>query len=140
MSNTLKVTKNNVAPGPGGFGGAYYKMFWKYLKIIVVGAIREVYKNKELPHSQRLGIIALIPKADKDKRYIKNWRPLTLLETFYKLISATLANRIKPVLNTILGRHQKADIQGRYIAECTRNNMTYLVMQKLTMRLVCCGW
>ena len=93
----------------------------KYLKNIVVGAIREVYENREMPLSQRLGIIALIPKADKDKRYIKNWRPLTLLETFYKLISATLANRIKPVLDTIVGKHQKAYIPGRYIAECTRN-------------------
>ena len=96
-------------------------MFWKYLKYIVVGAIREVYKNRELPLFQRFGIIALIPKADKDRRYIKNWRPLTLLETFYKLISATLANRLKPVLNTIVGKHQKAYIPGRYIAECTRN-------------------
>ena len=96
-------------------------MFWKYFKQIVVGAIREVYENRELPVSQRLGIIALIPKADKDKRYIKNWRPLTLLETFYKIISATLANRIKPVLDSIVGKHQKAYIPGRYIAECTRN-------------------
>ena len=31
VSSTLKVTKNNVAPGPGGFGGAFYKMFWKLL-------------------------------------------------------------------------------------------------------------
>ena len=121
VSSTLRVTKNNVGPGPGRFGGAFYKMFWKYLKNIVVAAIREVYKNRELPLSQRLGIIALIPKADKDRRYSKNWRPLTLLETFYKLISATLANRLKPVLNTIVGKHQKAYIPGRYIAECTWN-------------------
>ena len=46
VSSTLKNTKNNVAPGPGGFGGgAFYKMFWKYFKQIVVGAIREVYEN-----------------------------------------------------------------------------------------------
>ena len=114
-------TKNNVAPGPGGFGGGFYKLFWKYLKGVVVGAIGEIYESKELPLSQRLGIIALIPKSDKDPRFIKNWRPLTLLETFYKLISATLANRIKPVLNTIIGHHQKAYVPGRYIAECTRN-------------------
>ena len=69
----------------------------------MVGAIRKIYANRELPLSQRLGIIALIPKSDKDQRFIKNWRPLTLLETFYKLISATLANRIKPVLDTIIG-------------------------------------
>ena len=82
VSSTLKNTKNNVAPGPGGFGGAFYKMFWKYFKQIVVGAIREVYDNRELPISQRLGIIALIPKTDKDQLFIKNWAPLTLLETF----------------------------------------------------------
>ena len=36
VSCTLKNTKNNVAPGPGGFGGAFYKVFWKYFKKIVV--------------------------------------------------------------------------------------------------------
>ena len=79
---TLENTKNNVAPGPGGFGGAFYKIFWRYLKKIVVNAIGEIYDNKELPLSQRLGIIALIPKSDKDQCFISNWRPLTLLETF----------------------------------------------------------
>ena len=37
------------------------------------------------------------------------------------LISATLANRIKPFLDTIVSKHQEAYIPGRYIAECTRN-------------------
>lgn len=39
MCRTLKETRNNVAPGPGGFGGNFYKVFWKYLKNIVVIAI-----------------------------------------------------------------------------------------------------
>ena len=73
VSRTLKNTKNNEASGPGGFGGAFYKMFWKYFKQIVVRATREVYDNRELPILQRLGIIALIPKTDKDQRFIKNW-------------------------------------------------------------------
>ena len=42
---TLKNTKNNVVPGPGGFGGAFYKVFWKYLKKIVVNAIEETMKT-----------------------------------------------------------------------------------------------
>ena len=86
-----------------------------------MGAIKEIYDNRELPHLQRLGIIALIPKSDKDQRYIEKCRTLTLLETFSKIISATLANRIKLVLDTIIGKHQKAYIPGRYIAECTWN-------------------
>ena len=56
VSSTLKNPINNVAPGPGGFGGAFYKMFWIYFKQIIVGAIKEVYENRELPVLQRLGI------------------------------------------------------------------------------------
>ena len=32
VSNTLKNTKNNIAPGHGGFGGSFYKVFWKFIK------------------------------------------------------------------------------------------------------------
>ena len=47
-----------------------------------MGAIKEIYSNRELPLSQRLGIIALIPESEKDQRFIINWRPLTLIEMF----------------------------------------------------------
>ena len=69
----LKQTRNNVAPGLGGFGGSFYKVFWKFLKNIVIGAINEIYENRELPLSLRLGIVALIPKSDKDQCFISNW-------------------------------------------------------------------
>ena len=38
-----------------------------------MGAIKEIYINRELPLSQWLGIIALNPKSDKDQRFITNW-------------------------------------------------------------------
>ena len=60
-----------MAPGPGGFGRAFYKAFWKYFKRIMVGAIREIYDNRESPLLQRLSIIALIPKSDKNQIFIK---------------------------------------------------------------------
>ena len=94
VSNTLKNTRNNVAPG---FTGSFYKVFWCFVKKIVLGAIHKIFDNKELPISVRLGITALIPKGDKDRKYILNWRPLTLLETLYKMLSSTLATRLKPV-------------------------------------------
>ena len=67
VSVILRNTKKNVAPGPCGFGGSFYKVFWKYLKWIVMGAIKEIYTKRELPLSQRLGIIALIPKSERDQ-------------------------------------------------------------------------
>ena len=121
VGRTLKNTKNNISPGSSGFSGDFYKVFWFYLKNIAVNAIREIYISGELPITLRLGVIALIPKGDKDQQLITNWRLLTLLETLHKLISATLANRLKPTLDKIVGISQKAYIPGRYIAECTRN-------------------
>ena len=118
---TLKRIRNNVAPGVGGFCVYFYKVFSKYLKTIVVGAINEVYINGELTISQRFRIFVLTPKGDKDRRLIGNWRPLTVLETLYKLTLAILANRMKPTLDIIIGSSQMAYLPGRFISECTRN-------------------
>ena len=118
---------NNVALGCGGFTEAFYKVFWCYLKHVVLGETHQIFEDKSLPISLRLGIIAIILKGAKDKRYIANWRPLTLLETLYKLLSSLLAMRLKPVLNNLLGCEQKAYIPGRFISECTRN--TYDIFQ-----------
>ena len=90
----------------------------------MLGAIHEIFENKELPITVRLGIIALIPKGDKDKKFISNWRPLTLLETLYKILSSTLAARLKPVLDNLLGHEQKAYAPGTL--------MTFLLMLKIT--------
>ena len=87
----------------------------------MIGSINDIYEKGELPISLRLGIVALIPKGNKDQCYFSNWRPLTLLETLHKLISSILANRLKPVLEKIIGNEQMAYIPGRYISECTRN-------------------
>ena len=57
------------------------------------------FNNNRLSASKSLGIISIIPKEDKDKRFLSNWRPLTLLDTLYKIISGCIVERIKPVLN-----------------------------------------
>jgi len=65
-------------------------------------------------------MITCIPKDGKSKLYIKNWRPISLLNVDYKIISGVIANRIKKYLDTIISDTQKGFIKGRYIGECTR--------------------
>ena len=62
-------------------------------------------------------MISLILKGDKDKQYPTNWRHLTLLDTFYKLISAVLAKRLKHVLDMYL-----ADLSQNYIFQHAKEN------------------
>ena len=120
MTKYLKKTKNNVAPGTTGFTNEFYKFFWRDLKIFVINSVEYSFENNRLSASKSLGIINIIPKGDKDKRYLSNWRPLTLLDTLYKLISGCIAERIKPALNTIIHSDQKGFVAGRYIGEVVR--------------------
>ena len=100
------------------------------LKYLVNSTINAIFIKNELPESLRFGIDNIIPKGSKNPRYLANWRPLTLLNTLYKLIISILDERMKTVLNRILGPHQKAYIPGRFISEATKN--TYDIFEHAT--------
>ena len=70
--------------------------------------------------TQRLGIISCLPKGDKPRQFLNNWRPITLLNVFYKLISGCLSQRPKSTLNFLISETQSGFMKGRYIGENTR--------------------
>ena len=74
----------------------------------------------ELSISQRQAIIKLLEKRDKDKRFIENWRPISLLNVDTKIISKSLASRFCSVLPTIVSADQTVYVKGRYIGESIR--------------------
>ena len=116
----LKNMKNNKSPGSDGFTVEFYKFFWKDIKNHIVAAVNHIFKKKELPISQRLGIITCLPKGDKPRQFLKNWRPITLLNVFYKIISGCLSYRIKNTLDCLISETQSGFIKGRYIGDNTR--------------------
>jgi hypothetical protein len=71
--------------------------------------------------TQRHGVnITLLPKGDKPKQYLKNWRPITLLNTVYKIASECIATRFKRYLDKIINPDQTGFLPNRYIGENTR--------------------
>ena len=86
----------------------------------MVRSVNYSFDIGSLSIQQRLGIVTLLPKGSKDKRFLTNWRPLTLLNTFYKLVSGVITDRIKPVLDDLIHHDQKGFIPGRYIGESVR--------------------
>ena len=59
-------------------------------------------------------------KRNKPKQFIKNWRPITLLNVIYKIASGCIAERLKTVLTKLIPSDQTGFISGRYIGENTR--------------------
>jgi hypothetical protein len=80
-----------------------------------VKCLNESLDNGKFSVRQRQGLITCIPKEGKQKHFLKNWHPITLLNVDFKIASACIANRIKPVLKNIISETQKGFLKGRYL-------------------------
>ena len=92
---TLKNVKNNKSPGTSGFSADFFKAFRKQFGTFVVRAINFGLLQGELSITQQRGLIVCIPKENKCRSCLKNWRPITLLNTVYKIASGSGAKQNK---------------------------------------------
>ena len=111
---------NNKSPGTDGLTAEFYKYFWEDIKKLVMESFNCAFSKGVLSIEQRRGIISLIPKKDKDSRFLKNWRPITLLNTDYKVLTKVLSSRLQHALKEIIFPDQTGYIKGRYIGENIR--------------------
>ena len=119
-AQALKSMKNNRSPGSDGFGADFFKAFWGRLGYFIVRAINYGYEHGELSTTQKEGVITCIPKDNKPRQFLKNYRPISLLNCVYKIASSTIANRLKTVLPKLIHEDQTGFIKGRYLGENTR--------------------
>ena len=99
-------------------------------------AIFEAYSKQKLFVTASRGILNLIPKQNKDSRKLANLRPITLLNTDYKIIEKALANRLIPMFEDIIHTDQKGFLPGRKITHNIRKIMD-LISHTKTRRYPC---
>ena len=126
----LKKTSNNSAPGLSGFSFAFYKVFWNSLRYFILNAMNYSFDVRKLPKSQSRGIISIIPKGNKPKEFLDNWRPLTMLCCWYKLLSGVIAARINNILSKIIHTDQSGFVPNRFIGDCIRNTFDIMSSAK----------
>ena len=93
LEKAIKGMNNNKSPGSDGIPADFYKVFWTQIKSVFFDMVLHVFEEGLLHSSAREGILKLIPKPNKDARYIKNLRPITLLNTDYKIIEKVIAKQ-----------------------------------------------
>lgn len=117
LTNSLNSMTKNKSPGFDGLTVEFYQHFWDILGSLLTEVVHEIKQSKELTPTMKRGVISLIYKKKGDKKLLKNWRPITLLNVDYKIISKTLASRLKLVLDDVISPEQTCSVPGRDISE-----------------------
>ena len=134
ITKALKLLPNNKSPGSDGFTTNFYKFFWIDIKDLLFDSFKYSFAHGTLSNEQKRGVLNLIPKPQKDLRYLSNWRPVSLLQTDYKILTKTLALRLQNVLPNIINIDQVGYIPNRYIGKNIRtikDIMTYSLSHKI---------
>ena len=117
----LECFQNNKTPGNDGIPIEFYKKFWPLISEPFIQCINECFEKCEMSCSQKQAVITLIEKKGKDRSFLDNWRPISLVNVDAKIMSKAIATRIKNVLPNIIHHNQTGFIEDRYIGETVRS-------------------
>lgn len=133
LQEALQSLQSRKAPGIDGLPADFYKVFWPVLGEDLLVVLRDSLSKGQLPLNCRRAVLTLLPKK-VDLQDIKNWRPVSLLCTDYKLLSKVLARRLKKVMEQIIHRDQTYCVPSRLI---TDNNAVIRDVLNLSGSLDC---
>lgn len=121
IKEAIVSTQGNKSPGLDGLTNEFYKVFVDILAPILVRVFHYMEENKEIPESMSTGMLTILFKNRGSRLKLENYRPISLLNSDYKILTKVLANRMKKVIGSIIESTQAYGIPGRDIADviCT---------------------
>jgi len=130
----LKGMENNKSPGCDGLTKEFYLTFFNVIADVLVTVYNDIYEEGFLSSSQRLSYITLLCKDRDHPTLLKNYRPISLLNVDYKIISKIMTNRISKVIHKLVHPDQSCAIRNRSIfdnAHLLRNIIDYVEQKNL---------
>ncbi|GJU94484.1 RNA-directed DNA polymerase, eukaryota, reverse transcriptase zinc-binding domain protein [Tanacetum coccineum] len=102
--------------GLDGFTFDFYRHYWNFLESDVVDAVTSFFHHGQFPKGSNSLFIALILKT-RDANMVKDFRPISLIGSMYKIIAKILVNRLVLVLGDLVNEVQSAFIADRQILD-----------------------
>ena len=100
------------ASGPDGMSAIIYQNYWDIIGDDVIKIVLNILNfNAPIAELNKTNI-ALIPKINNPTK-ISEFRPISLCNVSYKIVSKVLANRLKPLLSIIISESQSAFVPSR---------------------------
>ena len=116
LRDAVDALDASSCPGDDGLTRQFFISHWEVLSRPLLSGLQEIYDTGFMPRSLCSGIISLIPKGG-DSSLLRQWRPITLLPTVYKILATLLGARVRPFLPDLIHGSQTAFIQDRCILD-----------------------
>jgi exonuclease III len=135
----IRAMDNNKTPGSDGLTKEFYFQFFNIFGLDYVNVINAAYDGGQLTPSQKTGLITLVCKDPENANELGNWRPISLLNVDYKIISKVLSQRLRKVLGKCLHIDQTCSVKGRSITDnlhLIRNVVDYCDLTNIPAAIV----
>lgn len=106
----------NKAPGPDGFSVEFFVTSWDLVGSDLVAAVKYFFVTPELSRQVNSTVIALLPKVTGAAN-LSEFRPISLCNTVYKVISKIIGARLKRLTPLVVQRNQVGFVKGRFLCE-----------------------
>ena len=116
VDEAMTQLKEGKAPGPDGFTTTFFHTFQDLIKQEVWQIVEESSALHWLLPSLNSTFITLIPK-EEDSITPNKFRPISLCNVIYKVISKVIENRLKPLLPMLISPEQLGYVEGRQIMD-----------------------
>ena len=102
LITALKSMPNGKSPGHDGLTKEFYEQLWDDLKFYFINSLKQSKIDGNLSISQRQAVMKLMAKKDRDKRSVKTWPPIFLLNDDTKILFKSLAEKLKNLLPELI--------------------------------------
>lgn len=120
--DSIKSLSLSKSPGPDGFTLEFYLHFLHLLAPLLCRLYNHCFLDEKLPVSLCTSVTRLIFKKRGDIKDLKNWRPISLLNTDYKILATIITPRLSCVMSSLVDLDQTCSFPGRSIT----SNVTLL--------------
>jgi hypothetical protein len=136
--SALKGMQCNKSPGFDGFSKEFYLKVFDLFAPLLTSLYSLVFDEGILTESQRISYISLLCKDPKNSENMKNWRPISLLNIDYKILSKVLTTRLGNVMASIIHFDQTSGIKGRSIVDNV--HLLRNIFDFISQRNIPCAW
>ena len=116
IENTVFQLGSHKAPGPDGLPAFFFQKFWSFVKMDVINTVQAFFHSGFLFKPLNHTFITIIPKVLFPDE-VSHFRPISLCNVIYKVISKIMVNRLKPLMDSLITPYQNAFIKGRNITD-----------------------